>query len=155
MAQVLRELPDSNQPISGCTARVKLGWEVSLSHTVSGHVQLKSPLGKLAPSREFPTKQLPTILNKHAAFHTAQSGGLSKSGSDTVQFLPSPGVARLPNFSGVGIHSPSGCIQLRCVSHFVSISPSDFQNPGPSWCQAAHLALVGERAGDLTLLPIS
>ena len=35
---------------------------------------------------------------------------LSESGSGTAQFLPSPGVAWHPNFSGVCIHSPRGCV---------------------------------------------
>ena len=43
-----------------------------------------------------------------------------------------------------------------CVSLTSSLfPPRDFQNPGPSWCWAALLALVGEGAGDLTLFPIS
>ena len=54
-----------------------------------------------------------------------------------------------PQFLWSGIHSPSRCILLLCVSHFVSIPPSDFQHPGPSWCWAALPALVGEGAGDL------
>ena len=72
-----------------------------------------------------------------------------------ARLLPSPGVAWHLNFSGAGVHSPSGCVPPLCVSHFVSIPPSDFQHPGPSWCQAALPALVGEGAGDLTLLPVS
>ena len=69
-----------------------------------------------------------------------------------TQLLPSPGVTWHLNFSGSSIHSPSGCVPPLCVSHFISIPPSSFQNPGPSWCQAALPALVGEGAGDLTLL---
>ena len=72
--------------------------------------------------------------------------------------IPSPGIIQLPNFSGnvlAGIYSPNEYIPPLCVSHFVSIPFSHFQHPGPSWCQAALHALVGERAGDLTLLPIS
>ena len=80
---------------------------------------------------------------------------LSKSGSDTAQLLPSSGVAQHPNFSGASVHSPSGCLLPLCVSHFISTSPSDIQNPGPSWCWAALPTLVGEGAGVLTLLPLS
>ena len=72
-----------------------------------------------------------------------------------VQLLPSLGVAWHPNFSGASIHSPSRCIPPLCVSHFISISPSNFQHPGPSWCWTALSALVGEGAGDLTVLPDS
>ena len=78
---------------------------------------------------------------------------LSKSGSNTAQLLPSPGVTQHPNFSCARIHSPSGCVLPLCVSHFISTSPSDFQHPGPSWCRAALPALVGEGAGALTLFP--
>ena len=79
---------------------------------------------------------------------------LSKSGSDMAQ-LPSPGVSWHLNFFGASVHSHSGCVPPQCVSHFISIPPSDFQHPGPSWCWAALPALSGEGAGDLTLLPIS
>ena len=71
------------------------------------------------------------------------------------QLLPSPDVAQHLNFSGASIHSPSGCIPPLRVSHFISIPPRDFQHPGSSWCQAALPALVGQGAGDLTLLPVS
>ena len=80
---------------------------------------------------------------------------LYESGSHTTQLLPSPGIAWHINFSGASVHSSSGFYHLCVSSHFVSIPPSDFRNPGPSWCQAALPALVEEGAGDLTLLPLS
>ena len=72
--------------------------------------------------------------------------------------LPSPGVGQHPSFSGndlACVQSPRGCIPPLCVSHLVSIPPRDFKHPVPSWCQAALPALVGEEAGDLTLLQVS
>ena len=80
---------------------------------------------------------------------------LCESASYTAQLLRSPGVPWQLSFSGASVHGPSGCVPPLCVSHFISISPSDFQHPGPSWCQAALPALVGEGAGALTLLPVS
>ena len=68
-----------------------------------------------------------------------------------AQLLPSPDDFWQLNFSGAGIHSPSECVPPL----FVSIPFSDFQHPGPSWCQAALPALVGIGAGDLTVLPVS
>ena len=77
---------------------------------------------------------------------------LYKSGANTAQLLPPPGVTRHPNLSGASVHSPSGCVPPLCVSYFISTSPSDFQHPSPSWCWAALPAVVGDGAGDLTLL---
>ena len=62
---------------------------------------------------------------------------LSESGYDTAQILLSLDVVGHLNFSGAGIHSPSTCIPPLSVFHFVSIPPSNFQHPGPSWCWAA------------------
>ena len=67
--------------------------------------------------------------------------------------LPSPGVAQHPKISGndlASVNTPRGGILPLCVSHFISIPPSDFQDPGPSWLWAALPALQGERADDLT-----
>ena len=109
-----------------------------------------------------PENQKPAILNKCPDFHTAhfltrlETIWVSDKHSPTL--LPSPGVAWLPNFSGndlAGVHSPRGCTLPLCVFHFVSIPHSDFKHPGPSCCQAALPALVGEGAGALTLLPVS
>ena len=72
--------------------------------------------------------------------------------------IPSPGDTQLPSFSGndlASVHSPSGCLQPLCVSHFISIPPRDLEHPDPSWCWAALPTLVGQGAGTVTLLPIS
>ena len=72
--------------------------------------------------------------------------------------LPSLRVTWHPNISGndlAVVHSPRGCIPPLCIFHFMSIAPSNFQHPVPSWCLAALAALVLEGAGDLTLLPAS
>ena len=49
---------------------------------------------------------------------------------DMAHPLPSPGVAWHFNFSGAGVHSPRGYVPPLSVSHFLSISLSDFQLPG-------------------------
>ena len=52
-----------------------------------------------------------------------------------------------------------GDVYRLCVSPTSSLfspsPPRDLQHPGLSWCWAALPALVGEGAGDLTLLPVS
>ena len=84
----------------------------------------------------FLTKQLPAAFNQahdfshNLIFQPVQK--LSKSGSDMVQLIPSPGVTWHPSFSGASVHSPSRCLLPLCVSHFISIPPRDFQHPGSS-----------------------
>ena len=119
--------------------------------------QLKSPSGCASSFWRVPYKAAARSSQQAHGFSHSPTlqliRRLPESGSDMAQLLPSPGVTQDPSFSGASIHSPSGCIPPLCVSHFISIPPGDFKHS--SWCQAAHPALVGEGAGDLTLLPIS
>ena len=136
---------------SGQSAQVKLGCTAQIPLRVSQPLcesSLQSScLSFLTRKRLFTQPNFPTSLD---SIHV----GVCHSPT----LLPSPDVPWPPNFSGndlAGIHSPSGCILPLCVSHFVSIPSNDFQDPGPSSCQAAFLALVGEGGGDLTLLQVS
>ena len=117
-----------------------------------------NPGGELATAQDFLTKQLPTVLNKHTAFHTAQLSNCSgyfwawvqmTHLFSLLQVLPSTPISLVQA-------SPVSVVVYRlCVSYFISIFPRDFQHPGPSLCWAALPALVGEGAGGLTLLSVS
>ena len=151
LPQVFHELPGSNQPLSLWAHSMRKARAHFHLATWSLGMQLKSPSGWASYCLRVP-------YNMHSFSHipTFQPvQRLFESGSDTAQLLPSPDVAWNLNFSGGGIHSPSRCVPPLCISCFISIPPSDFQHPGPSWCQAALPALVGEGAGDLALLPVS
>ena len=150
--------------VSEHTVRNKRGTQFC-SATQSGHKQLKSPSGWASHTGEFLTKQLPAnacnCQQAHGFSHSPTFQPvqrLSESGSDMAQLPPGRHLQVFPNTPislVLAVHSPSRCVLPLWVSYFVSISPSDFQHPGPSWCLAALPALRAEGAGALTLLLVS
>ena len=141
------------------------GWEPGLGHNIHSFPASDQPLSLWAHTAEI-TLRASRVPYKAAAHHFELAQGFShgptfqpvqrqsESGSDRAQLLPSPDIAWHLNSSGASVHSPSGCTTSLCLPLHL-YSPSDCQHRGPSWYWAALSALVGEGAGDLSLLPVS
>ena len=97
-----------------------------ISHSVSGCSQLKPPSGEPAAAQVFLTKQLPTVLNKCTAFHTAQlsnqsgdypSQGLTRPNSSFLQMLPCTPISLVP------VSTVPADVYCLCVSPTSSLFP--------------------------------
>ena len=113
---------------SGCAVQDKFRCQVPLRHSASGHVQLNHSWGEPATAQEFLTKQLPAVLNKCTAFHTAQLS--NQSGDYPSQGLTQPNSSLLQMFPGTSISLvlastvPADVYRLR-VSPTLSLFPPD------------------------------
>ena len=158
----------SKYSVSWPPAQVPMNCQAQISHS-DAHSMIQSPvqswrqvehmvplcycLWAPASAAEFLTKQLPAINNCRTFHTTPLSNGdyLSQDPtwpySSLLQVSPGTPTSLMPAST---VPTDVYCL---CVSYFISTPPSNFQHPSPSRCWAALPSLVGEGAGDLTLLP--